>query len=90
MLSGFVDLDLSVDAKIGSVPVAATAEGQDVLSLDCSDYVIVILEPIIARLVDPADVVTALGRSSLVGDHTHKLIVAGVKTLSVRTVEHLV
>lgn len=62
------NLDLSVNAQVGGVPIAAPAEGEDVVRLDRGDDVIIILEPVIAGGMDPPNVVTTVGRATFVGD----------------------
>ena len=83
-------LELSIEAEVGCVPITTTAKLQNVVSLHHCDYIVVALEPVIARGVHPADVMTTVGGPALVGHHSDQLIVARVQARVKRSVQQVV
>ena len=61
------------------MPVTATLQLEDVLSLHSRHEFIVALQPVVTAGVNPADVVAAVGFTSLVRHHSNQLIAAGVE-----------
>lgn len=72
------------------MPITTTAKLQNIVSLHHGDYIVIALEPVIARGVHPADVVTTVGGSALVGHHSDQLIVARVQARVKRSIQQVV
>ena len=72
------------------MPVTAASQRHNVVRLNNSYYVVVTAKPVVARSVHPPDVMSTIGRSSLVSYHTHKLVVTGVEPLTVGTIQFLI
>ena len=72
-------LDLSVEGQVSCMPIATSAQSQNVFSFHGSDEGIITLEPVISTGMDPANVMTAVSRSALVSHNTYQLVVASVQ-----------
>lgn len=72
-------LDLSVEGQVSCMPIATSAQSQNVFSFYGSDEGIITLEPVISTGMDPANVMTAVSRSALVSHNTYQLVVASVQ-----------
>ena len=83
-------LELPVEAEVGRVPVAATAEGEDVVGLNRGDDVVVTHEPVVATRVDPADVVATVGTATFVRHNSNQLVRSSVKSLAMRPIQNAV
>lgn len=84
------NFELSVEADVGSVPIATASQCQDVVCLDCCHDIVIALKPVIATGVHPANVMTAVSRASLVRHDTNKLIVSRVQSRVEGPVQQLV
>ena len=73
------NLELSIEAEVGSGPITTAFKHKDVVGLDAGDDIVIALEPVVAASVHPSDVMTAVGRATLVGHDTNELIAAGVE-----------
>lgn len=72
------------------MPVTTTLKSKNIINFNVSDDVIIIAVPLIAGLVDPANIMTAVGRPSFMGDHCNQLIVSRVQSDTVRPVQYFV
>lgn len=68
----------SVEQNVGTMPVTATAQFQNVFARYYAYVVIVALEPCIALLANPGHVVTAAACATLMGQDCLQCIVATV------------
>lgn len=62
------------------MPVASTAKGQNVVSLDSSDNIVIEANPLVSGRVHPADVVSAVRRAAFVRDNGDQFVITSVKS----------
>lgn len=68
------------------MPVTTALEHEDLVDLHLGDTVVVEAEPVVSRLVNPANVVTSISGSTLVSDDSHELVVTSVEAHTVRPI----
>jgi hypothetical protein len=72
------------------MPIATSSQTKNFIRLNLSDDVIIEAHPLVTRLMDPGYIMATLGRSSFMSNHSDKLVISSIKTLSMGSVKDFV
>jgi hypothetical protein len=72
------------------VPIASTSQCKNIINLYRGDDIIIILQPLIPRFVNPSHVMASISRATFMSDYSDQLIMSCIKALTMWTVQHFV